>query len=55
VDSQFFFSGAPWEYETRNFTAITLNQGFNTDTYQPDAVMFSNAMEAIGFSQVRHH
>ncbi|GAX74441.1 hypothetical protein CEUSTIGMA_g1890.t1 [Chlamydomonas eustigma] len=52
VDSQFFFSGAPWEYETRNFTAITLNQGFNTDTYQSDAVMYSNAMEAIGFSQV---
>jgi hypothetical protein len=52
VDSQFFWSGVPWEYETRNFTAMTLNKGFNTNTYRPENVAYANAMEGIGFSSV---
>jgi hypothetical protein len=36
VDSQFFWAGVPWEFETRQFTALTLNKGFKTTTYYPN-------------------
>lgn len=55
IDTQFFWSGVPWEFQARNFTAITLNKGFNTTKYQADNVVYSNAMEGIGFSMVRDY
>ena len=55
IDTQFFWSGVPWEFQARNFTAITLNKGFKTNKYQADNVVYSNAMEGIGFSMVRDY
>lgn len=52
VDSQFFFSGTPWEITTRRYTAEAINMGygglFNTTLTQ---VTYANAMEGIGVLQ----
>ena len=53
IDSQFFWAGVPWEFESRQFVAQTLNRGFKTNTSTPQNVIYANAMEGIGFSQVR--
>ncbi|MEW5317715.1 MAG: hypothetical protein WDW38_008994 [Sanguina aurantia] len=51
VDAQFFWSGAPWDYTGRQYTAILLNQAMNVTTYNPTNVIAVSAMEAIGFTQ----
>ncbi|XP_024385844.1 uncharacterized protein [Physcomitrium patens] len=50
VDSQFFYSGVPWEITARNYTALTINQAFNSSVTPKDVVAVS-AMEAVGVAQ----
>lgn len=36
IDSQFFWAGVPWEFESRQFAALTLNTALKTSTYLPN-------------------
>ncbi|GAQ84464.1 hypothetical protein KFL_001900070 [Klebsormidium nitens] len=49
VDSQFFFSGAPFEMVARDYVARTINQALNTTLTKKD-VQIANAMESIGLA-----
>jgi hypothetical protein len=48
---QFFWSNAPWEIVSRDYTALTLNKAFNTTEYNATNVIYANAMEGIGMCQ----
>lgn len=50
VDSQFFYSGVPWDMTARNYTALTINMAFNTSLTPLDVVAVS-AMEGVGVAQ----
>lgn len=54
IDSQFFYSGAPWDMVARSYVASTLNAaalpGVGRTFTQRDVIAVS-AMEAIGLSQ----
>lgn len=48
VDSQFFWSGAPWDMVSRAYAADTLNKGLRSSSYDQMNVIGVSAMEAIG-------
>jgi hypothetical protein len=50
VDSQFFWSGAPWDMAARAYVADTLNTAMKTSSNQQTNVIAVSAMEAIGVS-----
>jgi len=50
VDSQFFYSGVPWDMTARNYSAVTINLAFNTSLTAREVIAVS-AMEAVGVSQ----
>lgn len=50
VDSQFFYSGVPWDMTARNYSALTINLAFNTSLTAHDVIAVS-AMEAVGVAQ----
>lgn len=52
VDTQFFFSGPPWEYETRQLAALALNTAYDTQRFNASNSLYANAVEGIGFLQV---
>jgi len=39
VDSQFFYSGVPWDMTARNYTALTINLAFNTSLTALDVIV----------------
>lgn len=47
TDGQFFWSGAPWDYNARQIIAYTLSQGLGQDIEASDVIAVS-AMEAVG-------
>ena len=52
IDSQFFWSGPPWEWLTRTFSAETLNIAAGGGAkWTAKDVVYANAMEGIGFLQ----
>eukprot|EP00798_Chlamydomonas_sp_ICE-L_P004922 gene4922-34692_t len=51
VDSQFFFSGPPYEATCRNLSAHVLNLATNSSDFASTDVVFANAMEGIGFNK----
>lgn len=50
IDSQFFWSGAPWDMVARAYVADTLNKGLQATSYGQTNVIAVSAMEAIGVS-----
>jgi hypothetical protein len=38
VDSQFFYSGVPWDMTARNYSALTINLAFNTSLTAHDVI-----------------
>ncbi len=50
-DPQYFFSGTPWEINTRDLAALTINMAFGTNLTAYD-VVYANAMEGIGMLQI---
>lgn len=50
IDSQFFWSGAPWDMVSRTYVADTLNRGLHRSSYDQTNVIAVSAMEAIGLS-----
>jgi hypothetical protein len=50
IDSQYFYSGAPWDNVARTYVADTLNKGYNTTSFKKTDVLAVSAMEAIGVS-----
>lgn len=52
VDSQFFYSGVPWDMTARNYSALTINMAFNTSltsldviaVYEPPCSYFSMSL-----------
>ena len=50
IDSQYFWSGAPWDMVARKYVADTLNAGLKVDTFKQTGVIAVSAMEAIGLS-----
>lgn len=55
IDSQYFYSGAPWDNIARMYVADTLNRGQNTTSFKKTDVLAVSAMEAIGVSSERCH
>eukprot|EP00798_Chlamydomonas_sp_ICE-L_P016299 gene16299-22487_t len=51
VDSQFFFSGPPYEATCRNLSAHVLNLATNSSEYASTDVVFASAMLGIGFGK----
>lgn len=51
VDTQFFYSGVPWEVTSRDYASLALNLAYNVTTYTAANVVYANAMEGIGFLQ----
>ena len=52
VDTQFFFSGPPWEYATRQLAALALNTAHDTYSFNASNSLYANAVEGVGFLQV---
>lgn len=50
VDSQFFFSGVPWDMEGRKFVAEVLTASKIANVTMNDVIAVS-AMEAVGYMQ----
>lgn len=50
IDSQFFWSGAPWDMVSRTYVADTLNRRRHRSSYDQTNVIAVSAMEAIGLS-----
>lgn len=50
IDSQFFWSGAPWDMVARAYVADALNKGLQANSYDQTNVIAVSAMEAIGVS-----
>ncbi|KAF8058359.1 PSMD9 [Scenedesmus sp. PABB004] len=50
IDSQYFFSGAPWEMVARSYVAETMNAAFGSTDFNQTNVIAVSAMEAIGLS-----
>lgn len=50
IDSQFFWSGAPWDMVARSYVADTLNVAFGGSSYSQGNVLAVSAMEGIGLS-----
>jgi hypothetical protein len=50
IDSQYFWSGAPWDMVARKYVADTLNAGLKVKTFKQTGVIAVSAMEAIGLS-----
>lgn len=50
IDSQIFWSGAPWDMMARAYVAANLNTAMKTTSYQQTNVIAVSAMEAIGVS-----
>ena len=48
VDSQFFWSGAPWDMVSRAYAADALNKALRSSSYDQTNVIGVSAMEAIG-------
>ena len=53
IDSQFFWSGAPWDMVARQYVAQAMNQAFSMQKHSKEDVIAVSAYEGIGFSQVR--
>jgi hypothetical protein len=51
IDSQYFWSGAPWDIVARSYVASTLVAGLPGSTATPESVTAVSAMEAIGLAQ----
>lgn len=49
TDGQFFWSGAPWDYNARQYVAYTLTTALSKPIYA-DEVIAVSAMEAVGVS-----
>ena len=52
VDTQFFFSGPPWEYATRQLAALALNTAHDMHGFNASNSLYAHAVEGIGFLQV---
>jgi hypothetical protein len=55
IDSQFFWSGAPWDMVSRAYVADTLNRGLHRSSFDQTNVIAVSAMEAIGLSSKCMH
>jgi hypothetical protein len=43
VDSQFFYSGVPWDMTARNYSVLTINLAFNTSLTAHDVIALNLA------------
>lgn len=50
IDSQYFWSGAPWEIVARAYVAETLNLATKSSSFAQNNVLAVSAMEGIGLS-----
>eukprot|EP00878_Enallax_costatus_P023242 GHUV01024710.1.p1 GENE.GHUV01024710.1~~GHUV01024710.1.p1 ORF type:complete len:157 (-),score=18.39 GHUV01024710.1:567-1037(-) len=50
VDSQYFWSGAPWDMVARSYVAEALNNATGGSSYNQNNVLAVSAMEGIGLS-----
>ncbi|KAF6259950.1 hypothetical protein COO60DRAFT_1700592 [Scenedesmus sp. NREL 46B-D3] len=48
IDSQYFWSGAPWDMVARSYVADTLNKALRVSGYSQGNMIAVSAMEAIG-------
>lgn len=54
VDSQFFFSGPPYEWVNREYIALTLIRAHNVSTYNYTNVLAANAMDVRAIPYLFH-
>lgn len=50
VDTQYFWTGAPWDMVARSYAAQTLNTALGVSSYEQTDVIAVSAYEAIGLA-----